>query len=117
MRAALFALFVGCQTSPQRLCEHLVNVVGPDDPKDPKGSYDRSVKNCTERWTQRQKEDPKAYKCYADCADGVKHMVDLASCLPKCYPNMPKPADDTDKLEGVIVFPDAAPSTSASSSK
>jgi hypothetical protein len=117
MRAALLAiLLLGCETSPKRLCEKMINVVGPDDPKDPKGSYDRSVKSCTERWAQKKKDDPKAYECYANCADGVKHIVDLAACMPKCYPNAPKPADETDKLEGVIAFPDAAPSASVSPS-
>jgi hypothetical protein len=120
MRAALVSLLIfGCTPSPEGLCEHVTKVVekqfGPDDPKDPKASHDKGVKRCTEIWAQKKKDDPKAYECYAKCADDVKAIVDLASCKPKCYPNEPKPPDETDKLEGLIAFPDAgtpAPSVS-----
>jgi hypothetical protein len=123
MRAALFALLtllmLGCTPSPEGLCEHMTKVVekqyGPDDPKDPKGAHDRGVKRCTEIWSAKKKENAKAYECYAKCADDVKNIVDLASCKPKCYPNEPKPPDETDKLEGIIEFNDAgAPAPSAS---
>lgn len=115
MRAALFALALGCTPSPERLCEHVTKVVedqfGPDDPKDPKAAHEKGVKRCTEVWAQKKKDDPKAYECYARCADDVKRMVDLASCTPKCYPNAPKPRDETENLDGVIAFPSASTST------
>ncbi len=122
MRAALVCLLLfGCTPKPNGLCEHITKVVenqfGPDDPKDPQGSHDRGVQRCTELWAKKRQEDPKAYECYAKCAEDVKKVVDLASCKPKCYPNEPKPPDETDKLEGVISFPDSgSPSPSASKS-
>ncbi len=113
----LFGLLLGCTPSPEGVCEHVTRVVErswPPDPKDP-GAHDHMVATCTTKWAQRKKEDPKAFKCYADCIDNVKYVVDLGSCEKKCYPNM-QIADEPEKLEGLIAFPDAAPSTSASPS-
>jgi hypothetical protein len=115
---ALFLGSIACTPSPDSLCEHITRVVerqfGPDDPNDPRASHDRGVARCTEIWSAKKKDDPKAYQCYAKCAVDVKSIVDLASCKPHCYPNEPPPRDETENLEGVIAFPDAASSASDS---
>jgi hypothetical protein len=115
--AVICALVIGCTPSAEGVCEHVTRVVERSWPPDPKdsGAHDRAVAHCTTKWAQRKKDDPKAFKCYADCIDRVKYVVDLGSCESKCYPNM-KLADEPEKLEGLIAFPDAAPSASASAS-
>lgn len=119
MRAvAFFTILIGCAPSAEGVCEHVTRVVErswPPDPKDP-GAHDRAVAHCTTKWAQRKKDDPKAFKCYADCIDPVKYVVDLGTCESKCYPNM-KVADETEKLEGLIAFPDASASAPAPSAK
>lgn len=115
----LFALAAfGCTPSPESLCEHTVKVVerqfGPTDPRAPKASHRAGVKRCTEIWTAKKQQDPKAYECYAKCASDQRDIVDLASCRPKCYPNEPKPRDEVEKAESL--FPDLAPAAPASPS-
>ncbi|MBI2394147.1 MAG: hypothetical protein HYV09_31545 [Deltaproteobacteria bacterium] len=114
--AGLAAVAVGCTRSPESLCEHVTKLVerqfGPDKPDDPKGSHARGVEQCTKVWSQKKKQDGKAYECYADCADRAKNVVDLAACQPKCYPHEAPPPDETDKLEGWFEKP-AAPAPSS----
>ena len=128
MRFLMLLAFVGlgCTRSPESLCEHVTKLVdrqfGPTDPNDPSGSHDKSVQHCTKIWTEKKKKDPKAYECYADCADRVKNMVDLAECQPKCYPKEAVPRDETENLQGWFEQPSASasakppPSVSASPS-
>lgn len=110
---ALAVLAVGCTRSPESLCEHVTKLVerqfGPDKPDDPKGSHERGVAQCTKVWSEKKKQDGKAYECYADCADRAKNVVDLATCQPKCYPHEAPPPDETDKLEGWFEKPAQPP--------
>jgi hypothetical protein len=110
---------LACTPSPERLCEHTVRVVekqfGPDDPRSPNASHAAGVKRCTEVWAQKQKQNAKAYECYANCAYEQRNIVDLASCQPKCYPNE-KLRDETENLDGIFWKDDAAPAPSASKS-
>lgn len=120
MRLLLLLAFVGlgCTRSPESLCEHVTKLVerqfGPTDPNDPSGSHDKSVEHCTKVWTEKKKQDAKAYECYADCADRVKNVVDLSECQPKCYPKEAVPRDETENLQGWFEQADAKPSASTS---
>lgn len=120
MRAvvALVALALGCTPSAEGVCEQVTRAVErswPSDPKDP-GARDRMIATCVTKWSQRKKDDPTAFKCYADCIDKAKHALELGACEKKCYPNM-QVADETEKLEGVIAFPDAGTPIDASETK
>jgi len=118
MRAVvLFVFAIGCTPSAEGVCDQVTRAVErswPPDPKDP-GAHDRMIASCVTKWAQRKKEDPKAFKCYADCIDKAKHALELGVCEKQCYPNM-KIADETEKLEGLIAFPDSGASAPASAS-
>lgn len=106
---------VGCATSPSSLCEHVIAVSdGPPQNKDVRAT---EIAKCAETWTQKRQQDPKAYECYVSCAMGTKRLVEIGACMPKCYPNAPKPKDEVDKLEGIIwTGPKPGESASASAS-
>lgn len=125
LRTLVFAAFAcaGCTASPESLCEHVIAVAdGPAQNKDVRAV---EIGKCAEKWAAKKQKDGKAYACYASCATGTKRLVEIGECMPKCYPNEPRPKDEPDKLEGVIWTPpsasasasaSAAPSVSASAS-
>ena len=114
---SLIVLLLGCTPSPSSLCEHTTTVVekqfGPDDPAHPEQSHDKGVARCVELWTAKRKENLTAFECYAKCAKGTKLVVELGGCRPRCYPNEPKPRDETENLEGIFWTPDTGTSAEA----
>src|SRR5689334_15700813 len=89
------ALLAGsaCTSSPDSVCEHLVKLTerqwGDLDKEGP-GLHDAAIRTCIADKSALRRDNPTAYKCFADCATSKKDLVEVSECETKC--GVPKKA-------------------------
>ena len=98
----------GCTPSPDSVCEHLIKLSERqwgDLDKEKPGLRDAAMKSCVSEKAALKVDNPRAYKCLAECVTSKRDLVDVADCdttcgLPKKTPPPGAPNDEPE-TEGI----------------
>jgi len=75
---------LGCSKSPQRVCEHLVDMAERQFGDLDAAMRDQAVKTCVREKTDLEKADEERFHCFAACVLDVRTLAEAADCEPKC---------------------------------
>jgi hypothetical protein len=96
------ATAVGCTPSPEKVCNHMFEIVSKEMKGDKKISDDdkkKGMDDCTKKLGEEKEKDPEAYKCASKCMMDAKDFEGVMGCEDKCGTKKKKGGDDDKKKE------------------